>query len=78
MNIYIRMYLDIYIRTLVVTRSHLLLGYVCIDLLVIQYAICIHLYFTVFIIHSLVYMVYFSFINMDIQTVSNPYKCVFS
>ena len=31
-----------------------------------------------FIIHSLVYMVCFSFINMDIQSVSNPYKCVFN
>ena len=32
-----------------------------------------HLYYD----HSLVYMVCFSFINMDIQLVSNPYKCVF-
>ena len=29
-------------------------------------------------IHSLVYMDRFSFINMDIQSVSNPYKCVFN
>ena len=29
-------------------------------------------------IHSLVYMVRFSFINMDIQKVSSPYKCVFN
>ena len=50
----------------------------CNDLLVILYANCIHLYFIVFIIHSLIYMVRFSFINMDIQSVSNPYKCVFN
>ena len=31
-----------------------------------------------FIILSLIYMVHFSFINMDIQEVSNPYKCVFN
>ena len=37
-----------------------------------------HSYFIVFIIHSLIYMDCFSFVNMDIQTVSNPYKCVFS
>ena len=29
-------------------------------------------------IHSLVYMDRFSFVNMDIQPVSNPYKCVFN
>ena len=31
-----------------------------------------------FIIHSLIYMIRFSFVNMDIQEVSNPYKCVFN
>ena len=36
---------------------------------------CIHLYFIVFIIHSLIYMVWFSFINIDIQPVS---KCLFN
>ena len=29
-------------------------------------------------IHSLVYMICFSFVNMDIQKVSNPYKCLFN
>ena len=38
----------------------------------------IHLYFIVFMIHALVYMIRFSFVNMDIQIVSNPYKCVFN
>ena len=47
-------------------------------LVVILYAIYIHLYFIVFIIHSLIYMVRFSFVNMDIQPVNNPYKCVFN
>ena len=37
-----------------------------------------HLYFIVFIIHSLIYMIRFSFVNMDIQKVSNPYKYVFN
>ena len=40
--------------------------------------ICIHLYFIVFIIHSLIYMVCFSFVNMDVQSVSNPYKYIFN
>ena len=31
-----------------------------------------------FIIHSLIYMIRISFVNMDIQKVSNPYKCVFN
>ena len=31
-----------------------------------------------FIIHSLIYMIRFSFVNMDIQSVSNPYKYVFN
>ena len=29
-------------------------------------------------IHSLVYMIRYSFVNMDIQDVSNPYKCAFN
>ena len=31
-----------------------------------------------FIIHSLIYMVCFSFVNTDIQPVSNPYERVFN
>ena len=43
----------------------------------ISNSIC-NLYFIVFMIHSLDYMIRFSFVNMDIQKVNNPYKCVFN
>ena len=33
--------------------------------------------FVYFYIIIFVYMACFSFINMDIQNISNPYKCVF-